>query len=590
MPCEIALKTAIVFHCYDQYDEKIFGLKIMRKTIYRNVLLAGMLLWIGCAKQMPPPGGPVDNIPPEIVRSVPAPGETNVPTHAKIEIIFSEAMNHKSVENAIFISPWPSERVWFRWSRKKLKIAFGDTLKLNRTYVVTVGARASDLRNNQMKSSFSLAFSTGEQIDIGQISGTVYGPTGAEGTLVCAYARQDSTDVDPARLLADYYTQTGQNGQYQLRHIAPGKYRLFAIRDRDGNRKYTRGIDGLGIATGDVELTAERTALSDVNFQIFVEDTIPPAVKSVYAVNHTAIVVRFSEALNDFDESQPENYFTLTLAKDTIQQLGIRSCYKNRLDAATVFLSTEPQRAENYRLSARNLIDLSGQPLDSRQAQAEFIGNTAPDTVRPTIVFRSITDQAKGIQLKPDIQFGFSEPMDTVTFSRSFSLRDRDSLLVAGKFQWNSPADVAFVVERTLRSAWDYFIHLDIDSIKDLAGNRLADTLAVVRFRTINQDTLSAIAGAVIDEHPEATGKIYMTAKSEQNSYNLMLDGPGEYRFDDILPGIYIIHGFRDADGNGSYSYGQAVPFQPAERFFYYPDSIKVRSRWPNEGNDILFK
>lgn len=562
----------------------------MDQQLFRKVLLAGILIWLGCAKQMPPPGGPVDTIPPEIVRSVPSPGETNVPTRTKIEIVFSEGMDHKSVENAIFISPWPSERVWFRWSRRKLKIEFGDTLKENRTYVVTVGSRASDLRNNQMKNSFSFAFATGEQIDVGQISGAVYGPSGIEGTLVCAYSLQDSHDVDPAVVLADYYTQSGSNGQYQLRYIAPGKYRLFAIRDRDGNRKYTRGIDGLGIATRDVELTAEAASISDINFQIFIEDTIPPTVKSVYALHRTAILVRFSKAINDFDEHQPERYFIISLAKDSTQKLGIRSCYKNRFDATTVFLSTEPQQVETYLLSARHLFDLSGHPLDSSQSQLEFIGSIQADTVQPTILFRSISDRQTGVPLTPEIRFGFSEPMDSSAFERSFSLRDRDSLLVPGKFHWNNPADVVFAVENVLRSASSYTIRLQIDSIKDQSGNRLADTLAVTHFRTINQDTLSAIAGTVIDELPGTTGKIYMTAKSERNSYQQVLNEPGPYRFEAILPGIYTIYGFQDADGNGSYSYGRAVPFQPAERFFYYPDSIKVRSRWPNEGNDIRFK
>jgi len=72
--------------------------------------------------------------------------------------------------------------------------------------------------------------------------------------------------------------------------------------------------------------------------------------------------------------------------------------------------------------------------------------------------------------------------------------------------------------------------------------------------------------------------------------YNISIDEPGNYQFDHILPGIYVIKGFRDADSNGVYSYGQAIPFCPAERFFVYPDSIKVRSRWPNEGNTIILK
>jgi hypothetical protein len=106
----------------------------------------------------------------------------------------------------------------------------------------------------------------------------------------------------------------------------------------------------------------------------------------------------------------------------------------------------------------------------------------------------------------------------------------------------------------------------------------------------LNEDTLSAISGTLVDENEHGTGKLFLTAKSEKNSYYTILNEPGQYQFENILPGIYTINGFRDADSNGLYSYGRAVPFQPAERFFYFSDSIKVRSRWPNEGNDIVFK
>ena len=64
-----------------------------------------------------------------------------------------------------------------------------------------------------------MAFSTGDHIDEGQISGNVYGQSGVEGTLVCAYVLQDGVDVDPKKVLADYYTQCNQEGSYQLLYV-----------------------------------------------------------------------------------------------------------------------------------------------------------------------------------------------------------------------------------------------------------------------------------------------------------------------------------------------------------------------------------
>ena len=539
---------------------------------------------------MPPPGGPVDTMPPEVVEIVPNPGAIDISTSTNIEVTFSEGMNRKTVEDAIFISPWPSEEINFGWKRKKMKIEFEDTLKENRTYVLTIGAKSSDLRNNKMTESFSMAFSTGDHIDEGQVAGAVHSGSGVEGTLVCAYSLADSSDVDPTKILADYYTQCSQQGNYQLMYVAPGNYRLFAIRDRDGNRKYTRGIDALGVTTSDVILSQDEKFVQDINFQLTVEDTVSPSIRSAYSINQSNIVVRFNEAILDFDESRPQDFINILVADDTTKQLKITSCFKNTLDPSNIFLSTEKQSAISYQLIAQNLLDQSNNPLDSSNNSVVFDGTIEPDTLQPTIIFRSIQDSSFGISLNPEIRFAFSEAIDQHSYENSYVLKESDTSLVSGKFNWKSPTDVSFLIDSSLKSLTQYRIEISIDSIVDLAGNSLADTVDTLYFKTLNADTLSAIGGEIVDEQQNAKGKVFLTAKSEQNSYQLMLDKPGAYLFESVMPGIYTINGFRDADSNGVYSYGSAMPYVPSERFVFYSDSIKVRSRWPNEGNDIIFK
>ncbi len=539
---------------------------------------------------MLPPGGPIDTIPPEVVTIVPNPGTTNVSPHTKIEVLFSERMNRKTVEEAIFISPWPAEEIYLRWRGKKLKIEFGDTLKVNRTYVLTIGAKSSDLRNNQMKDSFSMAFSTGDHIDEGQVSGTVYSQSGVEGTLICAYLLEDSTNIDPTKVLADYYTQCNQQGDYRLLYVAPGKYRLFAIRDRDGNRKYTRGIDALGVTTSDINLTLDDKFIQNINFQLTVEDTIPPSIKSVYSINLSNIIVRFNEALADFDEEAPQRYFKIVSEKDSSQKLNLVSCYSTSLDPSNIYLSTGKQSAITYMLTAQNLFDQSQNPLDTLYNSVIFEGSIAQDTVKPSIVYKSIQDSSTGIILTPEIRFAFSEAVEQHSFERNFLLKECDTTIIKGKFDWKNPADVTYLPDSSLKSLTYYSIQILADSIIDLSGNSLADSVDKFHFKTLNEDTLSAIGGEMTDQQGNAQGKLFLTAKSEQNSYQIILDGPGIYHFENILPGIYTISGFRDADSNGVYTYGLAMPFIPAERFFFYQDSIKVRSRWPNEGNTINFK
>ena len=143
------------------------------------------------------------------------------------------------------------------------------------------------------------------------------------------------------------------------------------------------------------------------------------------------------------------------------------------------------------------------------------------------------------------------------------------------------------------RSQRKYLIKIKGDSIVDLSGNSISDSSKIYSFETINIDTLSSISGNFFDEDTTAIGAIYLKASQQGRnplSYEIQIQQPGKYEFKDILPGVYSIEGFRDGNTDGKYNFGQAIPFQAAERFFVYPDSIKVRARWPNEGNDLILK
>ena len=75
----------------------------------------------------------------------------------------------------------------------------------------------------------------------------------------------------------------------------------------------------------------------------------------------------------------------------------------------------------------------------------------------------------------------------------------------------------------------------------------------------------------------------------DQNlSYTQVLEDYGTYSLQSILPGRYLVSCFIDTDGDGVYDYGNPFPFQPSEPFAVLEDTVKVRSRWPNEGNDIV--
>lgn len=550
-------------------------------------VLAGSALF--CARQGFPPGGPEDKTPPQIIATYPPPNSIEVDTQTVVELVFSERMTHASVEEAIFVTPYPGESLRFKWRNKKLTTAFPQTLRDNRTYVITVGSDAKDLRNNRMNTSTTLAFSTGAQLDIGTISGRVYGNEGVEGIFIWAYDRSLQPSPDPKLQFADYITQSGVDGTYTLPYLAPGIYRVFAVMDKDRSQIYDPEYDALGIAAGDVLLGAEAPHFYNCDFRIAVRDTSAPRLDSATSADQQHLDVRFSERMQRSGLDDPLNYRITDSSGDTVMVIN---AYLDFGRASYLHLTTEAMHAQGaYTLTVLRAFDVAGLALDTAATTVAFSSAVQPDSIPARIISTAPSDSARAQPVGSIIEIIFSEAMDTASVRRSFALIDSLRATVDGIMRWDSPAKALFHPSQPLQSKMSYTFSLTTESVFDYFGNALYDSLVEKSFTTLNTDTLSAIRGFCSDDDSAALGKIFLHAQqvtAGKLRYTAVLEAPGPYAFEDILPGIYIIDGFRDSDGNGEYSFGNPSPFIPAERFFVIPDSISVRSRWPNEGNDVM--
>lgn len=543
------------------------------------------VLFAACARQAPPPGGPEDRTPPRVVSATPPANAVNVPVDSRIEVRFSERVDRRSVESSLFVTPYMGDlEVKVRGSRVELKRS--RPLREDATYVITIGSDVRDLRSNPMGQSFTWAFATGDSLNRGQISGRVYDDAKVQGILVWAYILGDH-DPDPATDPADYVTQTDTEGGYELTFLAPGRYRLFAVRDMDNTRTYQPETDALGVPARDVLLDSSRQQVGQINFRVTVRDTTPPVLDSAHAPDRHHVELRFSEPLHPDGLQEPGN-FVITAAGT----LKVQLAYPDPQSTRQVVLVTEEQQPDvTYTITVRGVRDLWDWPIDSLGATLEFVGSATADTIRPRVRGVAPTDSAVAVPLDSVVEVTFSEAMDTLATAEAFAVTDAAGVRAAGRPEWASPQVLRYRPDSTWSEKTRYRVSLDLSRCVDLAGNSAADSTLTSVFTTLSRDTLSAISGRVLDPAPEATGAIHLRIRQSATavSYTTVLPDTGRYEFRDILPGVYVLDAFRDRDGNGRYSWGSAIPFEPAERFVVYPDSIAVRSRWPNEGNEITF-
>ncbi len=204
--------------------------------------VCGLLLG-ACASIGRPDGGPRDTEPPVVLRSVPTQDERNVKSQ-KISIYFNENVQLDNPGSKIAISPAQVQQPSINSNGKHVTIELKDSLIPNTTYTIDFSDAISDLNEGNILEDYSLAFSTGEDIDSLSISGMVLQADNlepAQGMLVGVYA----TDADSAitTMRFDRITRTNQLGQFSVRNLASGSYQLFAVNDVNNDLHWDRSED-----------------------------------------------------------------------------------------------------------------------------------------------------------------------------------------------------------------------------------------------------------------------------------------------------------------------------------------------------------
>jgi hypothetical protein len=571
----------------------VTGRAIVRPARVSAATILGAVILAGCAGQGSPPGGPIDTTPPTIVRTSPDTNAVNVRPE-RIEIEFSKYVDRRSAEESIFISPYLGG-LEYSWSGTEVTITFSDTLRSGVTYVVSVGTDVVDTRQkNRMAKGFSLAFSTGSEIDRGVISGRVFDAK-PEGVMVFAYLLRDrmSDTLDPGKTKPDYITQTGRAGAYTLSNLALGPYRVLAVQDEYRNLLYDREVDRYGVAPHDVVLTAESSRVANLWFRLGKEDTTRPSVTGGTALNRHHVQIRFSEELDSIAFASAVMALTDTLETERVPIL-VQYLYHGKGNYVGMVAGQTLDSTAVYRVRVRNVFDRAGNPIDTAHAVCDFSGSSVRDTSRPQLQFLGLSDSARGVPGDRPLEISFNVPVRQEALQQAILLTDTLRRPQKTVMQWVNATDLHLASKVPLAGREWYQIHVIMDSVSDFYGNRYKDSVRVVKFRTRDLRQTGSISGAVMGLDPAKTrGPVFLSAvmleSSPPESRVLRLLRPGSYLLDRLMEGKYTVSAFLDLDSSGTYSYGRPFPYAPSEPFSVYMDTVKVRARWSVENVTLLF-
>jgi hypothetical protein len=241
---------------------------------------------VGCAGAAPPPGGPEDHAPPQLVRVTPDSNAVNV-TAKNVTFQFDETINDRGsgaqeLARRFLISPSDGS-VRVSWHRSRIEVRPHDGFRPNTAYSVSLLPGLADLRGNALKSGAMVVFSTGPTIPTGTITGTVF-DWAAERPAPLTLLQAETPDSTL------YLAQSDSLGNFAVKPLPPGQYLVRAIVDANGNRALDRN-EAFDTLTVTVPLAAP------IELRTAQRDTMAPRIATVTASDSVTLRVTFERPL-----------------------------------------------------------------------------------------------------------------------------------------------------------------------------------------------------------------------------------------------------------------------------------------------------
>ncbi|HEV8215711.1 MAG TPA: Ig-like domain-containing protein [Gemmatimonadaceae bacterium] len=261
------------------------------------MILLAAVAGTACASAGPPPGGPEDHSPPQIVRLTPDSGQVNARVK-DVQFQFDEVVSDRpsgatSLDRMFLISPRNGEpRV--SWHRSRITVRPEHGFRDSTAYRITMLPGIADLRGNVRKDGATVVFSTGSTFPTLGIVGTVFDWTGqsvARNAYVEAVAKRDTTIV--------YLAATDSSGQFDLGPLPAGDYLVRALIDQNANRVFDRNEKW---DSASVTVAATRPS---IELDLIERDTVPPAIADVIVNDSVTMTISFDKPLDPTIPLQP---------------------------------------------------------------------------------------------------------------------------------------------------------------------------------------------------------------------------------------------------------------------------------------------
>ena len=290
---------------------------VISLPVLLSLLMACLItpMLYSCAKMGAPDGGWYDETPPRVIGATPAEKSTHIDKR-NIRINFNEFVKIDNPTQNVVVSPPQLEVPEIKGEGKSINVKLIDKLQPNTTYTIDFSNAISDNNEGNPLGNFTYSFSTGNHIDTLEVAGYVVQAADLEpvkGILVGLYADLSDTAFKTKPMLR--VSRTDSRGHFIIRGVAPGKYRVYALQDADGDYSFKQRSEMLAFNHDIIEPSFR----PDVRQDTLWRDSLH--IESIAQVSYTHflpdnICLRaFNEIVTDrhlLKSERPEpNHFTL---------------------------------------------------------------------------------------------------------------------------------------------------------------------------------------------------------------------------------------------------------------------------------------
>ena len=590
------------------------------------------LLVVACASIAQPDGGEYDEIPPKVVSAFPAERATGVQTR-KARINFDEYIKLQNASEKVIVSPPQIEPANIRADGKRIKIDFNDSLMPNTTYTVDFGDAIEDNNEGNPMGNYTYSFSTGDDIDTMEVSGTVLNAEDLEpvkGMLVGLYPL-DSNLTDSILRTTPFsrVSRTNGSGRFTIKGVKPGKYRAYALDDKDANFVFSQKSEKIAFDSVIFETSCKRDVRMDTIWRDTIEYDSIRVVPYTHFLPDDLVLLSFLEDGQDqhllknertdpevfrlyftapadtlpvikglnFDESclvceASEKNDTLTYwitdttyyrQQDTLKfelsfmatdTTGVLSPYTEKLEIVPKNTWAKKWKEQSKKIEEWN---------KEREKKIKKAKKPLPHEENPyTKSFLEVSCKPTGaLDPNQNPRFTAKEPLAKVDTTKIHFYIKQDSDWIPAPFLFLPSNNDKKVY--TLYAEWDskekYKFSADSCAFTSVMGNSTKPMR--YEFSVKPDEDYGSIFIHILA--PDSNIIVQLLNRSDKPVATQKADKDGHADFFYTKPGDYYVRCFIDANQNGIWDTGNYDEGRRPEEVFYFPQKLSLKANWDLE-------